>query len=47
MSLKRYLFALILLGFSFAVHAQDDARLYESAQDAYEMGLFDIYIYMN
>ena len=38
---ERYLFALILLGFSFAVHAQDDVRLYESAQDAYEMGLFE------
>ena len=41
MSIKRYLFALFLLCFSFALHAQEDAHLYESAQEAYELGLFE------
>ena len=41
MSVKRYLFTLILLLFSFAAHAQDEARVYESAQDAYELGMFE------
>ena len=41
MSFKRYLFALILLSLSFTVRAQDDVRVYESAQEAYELGLFE------
>ena len=41
MRTKRYLFALFLLCFSFALHAQEDTHVYESAQEAYELGLFE------
>ena len=40
MRIKRYIFALILLFFSYAVSAQEGARLYESALEAYEFGQF-------
>ena len=40
MRIKGYIFALILLFLSYAVRAQDDTHLYESAQEAYEYGLF-------
>lgn len=42
MSIKRYLLALFLLCLPWAAaHAQDNVRLYESAQEAYELGLFE------
>ncbi len=41
MRTKRYLFALFLLCFSLALHAQEDTHVYESAQEAYELGLFE------
>ena len=41
MSIKRFLFALCLLCLSVAVRAQDEARVYESAQEAYELGMFE------
>ena len=40
MRIKGYIFALFLLFFSYAVHAQEEARLYESAMEAYELGSF-------
>ena len=40
MRLKRYLFALIVLLFPLAVQAQEEAGLYESALEAYELGQF-------
>lgn len=40
MRIKGYIFALVLLFLSYAVRAQDDTHLYESAQEAYEYGLF-------
>ena len=40
MRIKGYIIALVLLFLSYAVKAQDDMHLYESAQEAYEYGLF-------
>ena len=40
MRIKRYIFVLVVLFFSYTVKAQEDIRLYESALEAYEYGLF-------
>lgn len=40
MSVKRYIFTLFVLFFSFAALAQEDNHLFEQAQEAYELGLF-------
>ncbi|MBQ2172637.1 MAG: hypothetical protein II454_05515, partial [Bacteroidales bacterium] len=40
MRIKRYIFALIVLCFSYTARAQEDIHLYELAQEAYEYGLF-------
>ena len=40
MRIKRYIIPLLILFFPFAVHAQEDTRVYESAQEAYELGMF-------
>ena len=40
MRIKRYIFALIVLCFSYAAKAQEDIHLYEQALEAYEYGLF-------
>ena len=42
MRIKSFIFVLFFLGsFSFAVRAQDAAHRYESALEAYELGLFE------
>ena len=42
MRIKSFIFVLFLsVGFSCAVHAQDDTHRYESALEAYELGLFE------
>ena len=41
MSIKRYIIALVLVCCSWALRAQDDSHLFESAQEAYELGLFE------
>ena len=41
MSIKSYIIALFLVCCSWAVRAQDDSHLYESALEAYELGLFE------
>ena len=40
MRIKRYIITLLLLCSSLAVFAQENARIYESALEAYELGLF-------
>ena len=40
MNIRRYIVAILILCFAQSVHAQDDARLYESAVEAYELGQF-------
>ena len=37
---QRYIIALLILFISSAVKAQEATRVYESAQEAYELGLF-------
>ena len=41
MRIRSFISVLFLLGFSCAVYAQDAAHRYESAQEAYELGLFE------
>lgn len=41
MSIKRYIIALVLVCCSWALRAQDDSHLYESALEAYELGMFE------
>lgn len=41
MRIKSYIIAFFLVCCSWAVRAQDDSRLYESALEAYELGLFE------
>ena len=41
MSIKSYIIALFLVCCSWVVRAQDDSHLYESALEAYELGLFE------
>lgn len=41
MSIKRFLFTVFLVCCSLALRAQDDTHLFESAQEAYELGLFE------
>ncbi len=41
MSIKSYIIAFFLVCCSWAVRAQDDSHLFESAQEAYELGLFE------
>ena len=40
MRFQRYIIALLILFISSAVKAQEATRVYESAQEAYELGLF-------
>jgi len=41
MSIKSYIIAAFLVCCSWALRAQDDSHLYESALEAYELGLFE------
>ena len=40
MRITRYIFPLLILLFAWTARAQEDVRLYESAQEAYELGQF-------
>jgi len=40
MRIRRYIITLLLLCFSYAVYAQENARVYEAALEAYELGSF-------
>ena len=40
MRIERYIFILFILCFSWTVRAQEDIHLFEQAQEAYELGLF-------